>query len=66
METIYDKADVDERVLRAAERTEEWFSGERIDWERFWDKLESEGFFIGDMGSPAALTIQKHVRAWRA
>lgn len=66
MKEIHAKADVNERVLRAAENAEEWFSDEpRMDWERFWDKLEDEGYSVEDMNSPAARVIESHVREYR-
>ena len=65
METIYAADDVDERVLEAAESAEEWFADNRIDWDEFWDRLDAEGFFVGDVTSPAARKIQRHVQQWR-
>jgi hypothetical protein len=61
---IQSAADVDPFVLTAAEEVEEWFPG-RIDWERFWDRLEEYGFSISDVASPAARKIQAHIRSMR-
>ena len=65
MITIHEAADVNAEVLAAAEETEGWFYGARIDWDLFWDKLDEVGYFVEQMDSPAALKIQRHVRELR-
>lgn len=67
MISVHEAADVDDKVLAIAEEVEEWFVGEHlIEWEVFWDRLESAGVFVGDMSSPAADKIRRHVREVRA
>jgi len=46
----------------------DWFDNgdEPIDWERFWDRLETVGYTVTDMDSPACRKIQRHVRKFRS
>lgn len=59
--------DQDEReLLLAAESIYDgWYADQRIDWEDFLDRLEAQGFDIGDdLLSPKVKRIKAHVRRY--
>ena len=62
---LYLAEDVTAAVLKAAEEVEEWYADAAIDWGDFWDRLDSLGYFVTNMTSPAARKIQRHIRTLR-
>lgn len=72
MKRLESAEDVTPRVLEAAEETAEWWGeDEKIDWERFIDRLAESGshdnppWDIESYDNPAVRKIQRHIRAHR-
>lgn len=64
--TVHDAADVDDEVLGIVEDAAQFFEGEpRVDWDRYWDRLDQYGVFVDELDCPAAAKIERHVRALR-
>lgn len=56
---------VDDAILEhAIQVAEDWFP-ERIDWDGYWDRFDTSAFWVGDVLSPAASKIQRHVQRFR-
>ena len=61
------RPDDDTELLAAAESVYDgWYVDSRIDWDDFIDRLEAQGFDMGDsMLGPQVKAVQKHIRAYR-
>lgn len=65
--TINQSDEVTEGCLRDAEAVfEGWFDNdEPIDWDSFWDRLDTHGWSVITTDCPAARKIQRHIRRFK-
>jgi len=63
LETAEDVTDeILELAITCAEDSRYFNNDPRIDWDRVWDFLETEGYDVENTDSPAARKIQRYVR----